>query len=48
MALCYPAGVVGTHVSTAEMMPYTGPGAALVSPVDRAYKHARKAYLGED
>jgi pimeloyl-ACP methyl ester carboxylesterase len=37
MALSHPDSLVGIHLSTAEMTPYTGPGAAPLSLDERAY-----------
>ena len=37
LALAYPDRLVGIHLSTAEMSPYIGPGAALLTPDERAY-----------
>jgi pimeloyl-ACP methyl ester carboxylesterase len=37
MALSRPERMTGIHVSTAEMSPYTGPGAPPLSPEERAY-----------
>ena len=37
LALAHPDRLVGIHLSTAEMSPYIGPGAALLTPDERAY-----------
>jgi pimeloyl-ACP methyl ester carboxylesterase len=37
MALAHPARVIGIHVSTAEMWPYTGPGARALTSEEQAY-----------
>jgi pimeloyl-ACP methyl ester carboxylesterase len=37
MALSSPSRVIGVHVSTAEMTPYTGPGAPPLTAQERAY-----------
>ena len=37
LALTDPARVTGIHLSTPELMPYLGPGAAPLSPRERAY-----------
>jgi pimeloyl-ACP methyl ester carboxylesterase len=37
MALSQPDRMIGIHLSTAEMWPYTGPGAAPLTPEEQAY-----------
>jgi len=37
MALSQPDRMIGIHLSTAEMWPYTGPGAARPTPEEQAY-----------
>jgi pimeloyl-ACP methyl ester carboxylesterase len=37
MALDDPAAMIGIHLSTPEMMPYTGPGSRPLSPAERDY-----------
>jgi pimeloyl-ACP methyl ester carboxylesterase len=43
LGLTHPGSVVGIHVSTPEMTPWTGPGSAPLTPAEQAYlKHLER------
>jgi pimeloyl-ACP methyl ester carboxylesterase len=44
MALTDPAAMLGIHLTSAEMAPYSGPGAAPWTPAEQAYEDAVRAW----